>query len=534
MPTAPRTLRGLGLTVLAPLVGCAVSEPGIEVDVRPQVEVATFDAAGMPTSGRDLAEEVYGLGPNGGPRVGWERVRAVLGDTAVDEASAARRSPDRDRQQDPQQDPAATAAAGEEATAGGGAEQDPQDPVEIAAAQAEAEAKRRSDEARLRIAFGDAILINPDGTVTKQYFLGSSAGQVFLNLLAPLSTAKPNPSVTGQRFGGPTENAQGSVLGRMLGPDNEVEIVYFNDFETLEDMPPRANAANQTKPTKGGSNSLLLVTAEPSALTAFERALDLFYSNIPQVQIEVKVVEYTESDTLAFGITPIDGNTPTFSNLRSGRLINSITSDFPLTAPLTGGGSITDRGLISLGGIHDSWELNAVLEALATRNVADIKSQPTLVVRNGGLATVTTVTEQPFPEARISNQTVATTNIKFKNVGIVMDIRPEVAGTNTVVLNIYVSVSAITGFVQSEPVPTPIVATREAATSVHLREGQATVIGGLVSDSSLDTETKVPLLGDIPLLGMLFRSTSTQRQRTMLEFYITPRILVGPRSGGGF
>ena len=69
MPPAPRTLRGLGLTVLAPLVGCAVTEPGIEIDVRPQVEVATFDAAGTPTSGRDLAEEVYGLGPHGGRKV---------------------------------------------------------------------------------------------------------------------------------------------------------------------------------------------------------------------------------------------------------------------------------------------------------------------------------------------------------------------------------------------------------------------------------------------------------------------------------
>ena len=88
MPPAPRTLRGLGLTVLAPLVGCAVTEPGIEIDVRPQVEVATFDAAGTPTSGRDLAEEVYGLGPHGGPRVGWERVRAALGEPGVAEASA--------------------------------------------------------------------------------------------------------------------------------------------------------------------------------------------------------------------------------------------------------------------------------------------------------------------------------------------------------------------------------------------------------------------------------------------------------------
>ncbi|MEY2982980.1 MAG: hypothetical protein RL562_3207, partial [Planctomycetota bacterium] len=76
-----------------------------------------------------------------------------------------------------------------------------------------------------------------------------------------------------------------------------------------------------------------------------------------------------------------------------------------------------------------------------------------------------------------------------------------------------------------------------ATTSVHLREGESTVIGGLVSESTVDLEAKIPLLGDIPILGYLFRSTSTQRSKNSLEFVITPHILVGSRgtrAGSGF
>jgi type II secretory pathway component GspD/PulD (secretin) len=458
--------------------------------------VRTFDPDGAETDGRALADQVWGLGDRAADPVDWDLVEAGL---------AARQDP-----QDPKGGVPPAAGA-------------PQDPDEARRLEEE----RRRAEARLRIAFGDSILINDDGTVTKQYFLSQNAGAVFLNLLVPFgSPAGQKPGVN-QRFGGASLD---TVLGRLLGAGNEVEVIYIENFEQFENAALRANPTVQAKlDASKAANSLLLVSARPEALSAFERALNQFYANIPQVEIEVKVVEYATSDTIAFGVTPIDANTPLLQNLKSGRLIQQITADFPLSAPLTGSSSTESRGLISLGGIHDSWELNAVLQLLQTNNVADVKSQPRMVVRNGGLATVSTLTAQPFPKARISNQTVTTTDINFQDVGIVMDIRPEIAGTETVVLNIYVSVSAVTGFAATDPVPTPIVSTRQAATSVHLKEGEATVIGGLVSEATVDLETKIPILGDIPILGYLFRSTSNQRSKTTLEFLITPRILVGPR-----
>ena len=72
---------------------------------------------------------------------------------------------------------------------------------------------------------------------------------------------------------------------------------------------------------------------------------------------------------------------------------------------------------------------------------------------------------------------------------------------------------------------TPITSTRNAVTTVYLKNNHSLVIGGLKSVSQFESESKVPLLGDIPLLGMLFRSTSTTRQETSVAFQITPRIV---------
>src|ERR1044072_7209272 len=100
-----------------------------------------------------------------------------------------------------------------------------------------------------------------------------------------------------------------------------------------------------------------------------------------------------------------------------------------------------------------------------------------------------------------------------------------IAGTDSVLLQIYADVSAVTSFANTDPVVTPIVSQRQAVTTVYLKNRHSLVIGDLKTVSQIDSETKVPLLGDIPLLGFLFRSTSSSRQETSVAFQITPRIV---------
>lgn len=412
----------------------------------------------------------------------------------------------------------------------------PQDPAETP----------EQRDARLRVQFGSSVLIGADGRLTKQYFLAGELGATFLKLIAEISPEKrlvpsrsPAPEqipLPGTKIGGPEAH---SILGRMLG-HHEVEITYVPDFEILSgamlaDTPqPNQPGAVRGAPLDTNVNSaptvaLALVTAQPAALAAFEAALDLFYSSIPQVEITVQVVEYQTADALAFGVSGVTAGAstlPVLENSSSRELVRSYTSIFPLRQPTVGASPVTDVGLFTLGGIHDTWQLNMVLEALEANNLADITSSPKLVVRNGGVASISTLTQFPFPRAKINQLgTEVATDIEFKPVGVKMNIIPVIAGTDSVILQIYADVSAVTGFADTKPVSTPITSTRTAVTTVYLKDDHTLVIGGLKSETKFESETKVPLLGDIPLLGFLFRSTSTTRNETTVEFHIRPRIV---------
>ncbi|MFM1873457.1 MAG: putative type secretory pathway, component EpsD [Planctomycetota bacterium] len=410
----------------------------------------------------------------------------------------------------------------------------PQDPVETP----------QQRDARLRAQFGSTVLIGPDGRLTKQYFMAGELGNTFLKLIQeiadkPLEKGRAiAPPPPGTKIGG---DASKSVLGRML-QGQEVEVTFVPDFEILTgarivDTAPNAPAVTGTPYTEAPQAptvALVLITAQPAALAAFESALDLFYSSIPQIEITVQVIEYQANDALAFGVSAIDQNTPILGNLSSDKLVRSYTSAFPLRQPVVGASPVTDIGLFTLGGIHNSWELNAVLEMLEANNLADIQSSPKLVVRNGGIAAISTVTQVPFPKAKISQLGAnVATDIAFQPVGVKMNIIPILAGTDSVILQIYADVSAITGFADTDPVVTPITSQRTAVTTVYLKDDHTLVIGGLTSETKFESETKVPILGDIPLLGFLFRSTSTTRSKTTVEFLIRPRIVTDrgdPRS----
>ena len=393
-------------------------------------------------------------------------------------------------------------------------------------------------DARLRVQFGSNVLIGSDGLVTKQYFLAGDLAQTFLKLILDIEPGKPIVSaprnqqpvpVPGTKIGGGNNR---SVLGRMLRT-HEVEVTYVPDFEVLSgakiaDVGSLMAVTGEpltNKFAEASAVALALVTAKPAAMAAFEAALDLFYSSIPQVEITVLVVEYQTADALSFGVSTIDANTPLLGNLSSNQLVRSYTSSFPLRSPVVGASPVTDLGLFALGGIHDSWELNMVLQALEANNLADVQSSPKLVVRNGGTAAISTLTQIPFPKAKISQLGAqVATEIEFKPVGVKMNIIPVIAGTDSVILQVYADVSAITGFADTQP-RTPIVSQRTAVTTVYLKDGHTLVIGGLQSKTKFASETKVPILGDIPVLGFLFRSTSETHSNTTVEFHITPRIV---------
>ena len=123
----------------------------------------------------------------------------------------------------------------------------------------------------------------------------------------------------------------------------------------------------------------------------------------------------------------------------------------------------------------------------------------------------------------------------YEEVGIKLFIVPRVVGTQTVALNIDIESSAQSGSAvvftiaggSGASISNPVISRRAAATVVYLEPGQAVILGGLISERTVEQENKVPILGDIPLLGKLFKSTYKRKEQTNVLFFIRPRILTG-------
>ncbi len=174
-------------------------------------------------------------------------------------------------------------------------------------------------------------------------------------------------------------------------------------------------------------------------------------------------------------------------------------------------------------------QIGAILKALETNSAVNILSTPHVLTSNHQEATITVADNVPYvSQSRVTEFDPATpTAIRtfdFKDVGIILKVRPHVSGT-LVRLQIEATFSKLIQGTTVTDAQTPTTAKREAKTIIAIHSGLTVVIGGLMRDDKEKVEKKVPLLGDLPLVGALFRSTSERVQKTNLLLFITPHVL---------
>ena len=267
----------------------------------------------------------------------------------------------------------------------------------------------------------------------------------------------------------------------------------------------------------------LVVTTGPELLLRVEHFINLFGAGVPQIEIEAKIVEISFVDSLDIGVdTSIDFPSNTF--------VQGFDSVPPNVAE-------TSEALLALGGVQDGLAFGALLEAVASNDNVSIISRPKIAVREGGRADISNTTKIPFLDITgISNATAGgfTAKVKYEEVGTRLFVVPRVVGTDTVALSIDVEASQQTGnepivanTATGEVVTVPVLSLRNARTTVYLQPGQAVILGGLITERMVDQVRKVPILGDLPLLGLLFRSSFQRKEQTNVLFFIRPRILQG-------
>jgi len=173
-------------------------------------------------------------------------------------------------------------------------------------------------------------------------------------------------------------------------------------------------------------------------------------------------------------------------------------------------------------------DIAAAIRAMEQRSLLEVLAEPTVLARTGTEASFLAGGEFPFPSVQSGTGTTSTT-IEFKEFGVRLNFTPTVRPDGTISLKVTPEVSAldfanaltISGFL------VPALSTRRAEAEVDLREGQTFAIAGLIDQRLTEAALKVPLLGDIPILGRLFRSHASNESRTELLVMVTPRLVEG-------
>jgi type II secretory pathway component GspD/PulD (secretin) len=303
-----------------------------------------------------------------------------------------------------------------------------------------------------------------------------------------------------------------------------IELKAKWDTELFADL--RAPLADEGKPV--GMADWLLVTTGLEHMKEVEDFINIFAASVPQIEIEAKIVEINTTDTLDVGVKPIDNATPIFG-FPSHTFFRSFNYNLPNQAS---SGNV--NSILQLGAVQDGIKFNIALQALAENQNVSIISRPKIAVREGGTAQIINTVKIPVYNVNgIGNTGAFSAGLAYEEVGIKLFVVPRVVGTQTVALNIDVEASQQSGTAVTFTIPgggtltNPQISKRAAKTIVYLEPGQAVILGGLISERTEDTVNKVPLLGDIPLLGYLFKSTFKQKQQTNVLFFIHPRILQG-------
>lgn len=196
-----------------------------------------------------------------------------------------------------------------------------------------------------------------------------------------------------------------------------------------------------------------------------------------------------------------------------------------------------DRGLVfsdflNLFVFNASEQLGTLVRALQTRGLFQSLAEPNLIAENGKEASFLAGGEFPFPVVQGAGAALAIT-IHFKEFGVKLNFTPTITGPDLIHLKVRPEVSSLdfTNAVTVQGSRIPALITRRTETSVELRNGQTFAIAGLMNNTVTSSLQKIPGIGDIPILGLLFRSKAAQKGQTELVVMITP-LIVRPGSPG--
>ncbi|NOX58286.1 MAG: hypothetical protein GXP29_05430 [Planctomycetes bacterium] len=306
--------------------------------------------------------------------------------------------------------------------------------------------------------------------------------------------------------------------------DKENELLGDLDDETAI---LRRAERNVTVVSDEDSNTVLIGVSP----RYYQRTMEMLYAidrPPPQVVVQVMIAEVALNDSLDFGMEFALQDLAFSKNATVGPNGTVRGGNFDLV----GGTDVGAAGAGSFGGFTfaiTGADFNFLIRALQSDGSLEVLSAPTIVVSNNQTGNITIGDNVPFVQgSQVTNNGQVNSQVQYEDVGIIVDVTPHINPDGYVNMEIKPEISALnTGSsVQiSAGVTAPIFTTRSAETTVTVKDGETIVIGGLIQTQEDERETKVPILGDLPGIGNLFRATSSTRRRTELLILLTVNVV---------
>ena len=287
----------------------------------------------------------------------------------------------------------------------------------------------------------------------------------------------------------------------------------------------------------------IIITAPDAIYNNLRAALDKLDVRRAQVYVEALIAEITADKAAEFGIQWQDlsglgkSGTQAFGGTNFGTAGQNIIGIAQNPASVSRGLNIgVVKGQVTIPGVGQILNLGLLVRALETDANANILSTPTLLTLDNEEAVIVIGQNVPFITGQYALSGASTTPTPFqtverRDVGLTLRIKPQISEGGTVRLQIYQEVSSV----QDTTNPAGVITNKRAvASTVLVDDGQIVVIGGLIQDTVTDGVQKIPVLGDLPVLGALFRYKTRAHSKTNLMIFLRPTLVRDSRQAEAF
>ncbi|WP_324082844.1 type IV pilus secretin PilQ [Geomonas sp.] len=294
-------------------------------------------------------------------------------------------------------------------------------------------------------------------------------------------------------------------------------MIFEVNFATIGDIATQFQALKSERGTiiRDERTNRVIVTDIQPALDAMRQLLKNLDIPEKQVMIEARIVEATSSFTRDLGVQwemHYKDGSASFAN------INSVDSTFGGVVSSAGPGSTGAGGIgmgMSFGKLNSNIQVDMRLSAAATIGEVKIVSTPKVVTLNNKAAKISQGQSIPYQTTSAEG-----TKTEFVEAALTLEVTPHITADGSVSMKIKASNNS-----PGTGSPPPI-NKKEATTELLVANGETTVIGGIYQDNETETDTGIPFLADIPLLGWLFKSNSKLKTKTELLIFITPKVVI--------